>query len=495
MISPLTIQIKKGNTMQTTAKKIAKELKKHKEIKIITHIDADGITSGSIASKALEREGIEYKIEFIKQLDTQVIEKLKDENPELVWFTDLGSGMAEHLNGLNAVITDHHVPSKEKLENIPLKARENLFSFFQALDAVESKKTLIHLNPHLFGINGAIDISGAGCTHLVAKALNIKNTDLASLAIVGAIGDLQDAKECKLVGLNRKILEDGIENNVLEYHIDLRFFGRETRPLFKFLQYANDPVIPGLKNKENCINFLQDLGIRLKEEENWLKWVDLTKDEKQKIASEIFILLLSKGFDRNTVKRMIGEVYILINEEVGTELHDAKEFATLLNSCGRYDKAEVGYNVCLGNRDEWFKRAKNLQQGHKINLVQSLEIVRDMGITKRDYIQYFNGKDKIRDSIIGVVAGMILGSKEINPDLPIFAFAKTDEGVKVSARSVRKLVDKGLDLSVVMKETSDKVGGVGGGHNIAAGATIPDNCEQEFLEIAEKIVKRQIGKY
>lgn len=478
--------------MQNTAKKIAKELKKNNEIKIITHIDADGITSGSIASKSLEREGMEYQIEFVKQLDTKVIEKLKDENPEVVWFTDLGSGMIEHLNGLNVVITDHHVPSKEKLESILLKARENLFTFFEALDAKNSEKSLIQLNPHLFGKNGATDISGAGTAYLVAKALNKKNMDLSALAIVGAIGDLQDSKNCKLVGPNRKILEDGRTTNVIEYHTDLRFFGRETRPLTKFLQYANDPVIPGLKNEEDCITFLEELGIRIKVDEKWLRWVNLTKIEKQKISSEIFMLLLSKGFDRSIVKRMIGEVYILSNEEVGTELHDAKEFATLLNSCGRYDKAEVGYHVCFGDRDKWLKRARNLQKGHRIGLVTSLNFVRDIGVTERDYLQFFNGKDKIRDSIIGVVAGMILGSNEINPNLPIFAFAKTDDGVKVSARSIRKLVDKGLDLSVVMKETSQAVGGGGGGHNIAAGATIPDNCEEEFLEIAEKIVKRQI---
>ena len=60
------------------------------------------------------------------------------------------------------------------------------------------------------------------------------------------------------------------------------------------------------------------------------------------ISSEIVMLLLSKGFGHEIAKRLIGEVYILEKEEEGTELHDSKEFATLLNSCGRYDKAEVG---------------------------------------------------------------------------------------------------------------------------------------------------------
>ena len=34
----------------------------------------------------------------------------------------------------------------------------------------------------------------------------------------------------------------------------------------------------------------------------------------------------------------------------------------------------------------------------------------------------------------------------------------------------------------------------GGGHNIAAGATIPKGKEEEFLEILEKIIKSQLSK-
>jgi len=43
-----------------------------------------------------------------------------------------------------------------------------------------------------------------------------------------------------------------------------------------------------------------------------------------------------------------------------------------------------------------------------------------------------------------------------------------------------------------MKKSSEKVGGVGGGHNIAAGATIPKGKEEEFLTFADKLVKEQL---
>jgi RecJ-like exonuclease len=474
------------------ANELADYIGKLDEVLIVTHIDADGIAAGSIASQALKRKGIEHEVKFVKKLDENEIVKIKNANPKLVWFTDLGSGSLPMLNGLDVVITDHHVPSKTEI------SREDRIDIMKFADAIEGKSdfnTDLQLNPHLYGQDGAYDISGAGVTYLVAKMLDQKNSDLAALAIVGAVGDLQDTKNLRLVGTNREVLEDGKDANVLHWKKDIRYFGRETRPVFKLLQYANDPLIPFLTGKEEaCIDFLKELGIPLKDEENWRRWIDLTQEEKRIISSEIVMLLLSKGFGHEIAKRLIGEVYLLTNEEEGTELRDTKEFATLLNSCGRYEKAEVGYHVCLGDRENWLEKARVLLRGHRRTLVDMLQLIKETGISEMDQIQYFHGHDKIPENIVGTLAGMLLGGEELRSDMPVMGFALTSEGdIKVSARTSRTLVAKGLDLSVVMKESSKSVGGVGGGHNIAAGATIPKGKEEEFLKIANKLVKKQIS--
>jgi len=473
-----------GKLLYKRARVIANEIKKYDEIMIISHIDADGISAAGIASSSLMREGIEHRVQFVKQLDSAVIKNLKNEN-KMVWFTDLGSGNLHELQDLNAVITDHHVPSQK---GIALKDRKDLLTLYNAVET-----NSLHLNPHLFGRDGARDISGAGTAYLVAKALNRKNIDLSALAIVGAVGDLQSIENRRLIGTNRDILNDGKKAGVLSWKIDIQFFGRETRPVFKLLQYANDPLIPKLTgNKENCIDFLLGLGIDLKEGEEWRKWVDLTKTERGRIISAIITILLKKGFGHALAERVLGEVYILQKEEGA--LRAAKEFATLLNSCGRYEKADIGYQICLGDRDEWLKKAESLLLGHRKTLVNSLQFIKEIGITEKRYIQYFHGKDEILDSVIGITASMLLGSGEINQKLPIFAFANTKEGIKVSARSTRSLISKGLDLSIVMKEASKQVGGHGGGHNIAAGATIPYGTEEEFLDTSEEIIRKQLGK-
>jgi len=452
------------------AGELAQIIRKSKEIHIVTHIDADGITAGAIASEALKRAGKDYSVECVKQLDEMVIKKLLDEDHELVWFTDLGSGIASQYPEMQKIITDHH-------------------------ECPGETDASFHLNPHLFGKDGSYEISGAGTTYLVAKTLSHKNKDLAPLAIVGAVGDLQDRRFCQLYGMNTTIFQEGEELGLLEKKKDLRYFGKETRPLAKLLQYASDPSIPGLSGREEaCTAFLQDLSIRLKEGDAWRRWIDLSKDERQTILSALAEMFLTKGFGYKVARQILGETYLLSKEEEGSELHDAKEFATLLNSTARYGQYEVGLQVCLGDREKWLKQARSLLRGHRHNLVEGLQFAKEEKIVKRTYVQYFHAGDGIRDTIIGIVTNMMLNSDEVPSDIPLIGFATTENGdVKVSARTTQAVVDRGVDLSLVMKRAAETVQGIGGGHNIAAGATIPKGKEEEFLERAEREIQHQLS--
>ena len=436
----------------------------------MTHIDADGIAAGAIAFQTLERLDITHSISCVKQLDEVILQRLLDENHELVWFTDLGSSISTEYPDIQKIVTDHHVCSRES--DVPF-----------------------HLNPHLFNLDGSYEISGAGVTYLVSKMIDSKNSDLSALAVVGACGDLQDRRFCRLHGTNRQILEDGRNAGVLQQRMDIRFFGRETRPLAKLLQYSSDPFIPGLSGREDaCVSFLQELNIRLKDGDQWRKWIHLSKEERREIISSIAQMLLSKGFGHQNAKRIIGEIYMLIQEQEGTELHDAKEFATVLNSTARYDQHEVGLKVCLGDRGQWLKKALNLLQGHRHNLVEGLQFARDEKIQKRQYLQFFHAGEGIRDTIIGIVTNMMLHSEDVDNSLPLIGFAyKGKTEVKASARASQALVDQGLDLSKALRKAAKQLNGVGGGHNIAAGATIPKGKEEEFLELVEKEISVQLA--
>ena len=470
--------------MEAVAQQIAERVRDAPMVRIVTHIDTDGITGGAIASEALDRAGIAHEVAFVKKLDEPVITELKRRGTPLVWFIDLGAGMMHALHGLDAVITDHHVPTERE---VPKVLRSDLMRF------AESQDRILMLNPHLEGAGSDV-ASGAGCAYAVARALAPTNRDLAAVAIVGAIGDVQDQEFRRLSGYNRTILQDGIDAGVLRAHIDLRLFGRETRPAYKMLQYASDPWIPRLSgNEDACIAFLLELGIDLKVEEHWRSWSDLDDGEKRRVVTALVAHMLERGCGAKETERLAGETYTLIREPAGSPTRDAKEFGTLVNACGRYDQPEVGYRVCRGDREEFLGQALRLLRGHREYLVESMDAIAEAGINTMDAIQYFHAADRIRDTVVGIAASLALNREGAAKDLPIIAFAAADDGIKVSARTTRDLVARGLDLAAVMQEASKAVGGFGGGHHAAAGATIPAGTEQKFLEIANRIVREQLG--
>ncbi len=450
----------------------AQKIRHCRELLVVSHVDADGLTSAAIICTALERAGMEYEALFFRQLDEAALDQIADSNPDMVIFTDLGSGMIQPIcdRGLPAVVVDHHKPA-------PYQARP-----------------IAHINPHLVGADGALHLSGSGTSFLLARALAgspAGNDDLAALAVVGAVGDLQDMAHGQLTGINRHILEIGSRAGAISFGRDIKLFGRQTRPVYKMLEYSQDPYLPGLSgNEDACIAFLKDTGIRLGGE-RWRRWIDLSQDEKASLVTAIIRKGLRSGLASVKLERLIGEVYVLLSEREGTELRDASEYSTLLNATARYGHAQVGLSVCMGDRNLAFAEAQRLLSQHRQNLVNGLKLVAEKGITSLHGIQYFDAGDSIMDTIVGIVAGMSF--QMADRSRPILAFARTEGGdLKVSARGTQDLVRSGLDLAEALSASARGVGGVGGGHNVAAGATIPAGEQQKFLELVDGVVARQL---
>ncbi len=470
--------------MKEKAKEIAERLLSSSKVHVVSHIDADGIASASIAYSALSRAGVDVSVQFVKQLEERILNSVKEAGHDMIWFTDLGSGQLRNLAGVRCVITDHHEPQGEATG--PLD-RGNILSY--------SNHGIMELNPHRYGIDGSKEISGAGVTYLVAREMG-DNIDLSHLAIVGAVGDMQASADGRLVGSNREILAEGEEAGFVNTNIDAQLYGIESRPLSKVIEYASDPLIPGLSGDQTgSVDFLDDLGIPLKKDGGWRRWYQLEHPEKQKIISALADRILDAGYPASYASSLVGEVYTFPNEEPGTMLHEAKEFSTLLNSCGRYQKGKIGMAVCTGDRGEKLKEAYRLLKGHQKVLVDCMKIVESEGIEEKDFLQYFSGGHKIPETVLGTVAGMILGSGKADRSMPILGFAYTEdgEGMKVSSRATKTLVDSGLDLSEVMSKCSKELGGEGGGHAIAAGAFIPDDKKERFLQLAEDMIKSQLS--
>lgn len=471
----------------SSAQRAGDVLKRCRQVLIASHIDADGISSAAIAQLALGRSGILSSFEFFKKLDGAAIKKVSEQGADRVWFTDLGSGSLSKIEGMKAVVTDHHMPD-------PASGGRSM----RGQTALTDFSTIVQVNPQLHGISGANELSGAGSTFLAALALDSHNIDLAHLAVLGAIGDLQDQKTRRLEGLNRALLSAAIEEGSIEAVEDIRYFGRETRPIHKLLEFSSDPFVPRISgNEEGALGFLLELGIELKEDDRWRTWVDLTSSEKKTIVDALKEQLRESRRKPETIQRLVGEVYVMKKEEKGTPVRDAKEYATLLNACGRHGKADVGLKICAGDRGVAMAEGIVLLRDHRSALSKALTWAKGSGIIRLKNIQFFDAGDEIEETIVGTVAGMLLGSEGADRSAPMVAFAESTEysdtpKVKASSRGTQDLVARGLDLSVAIRKAAEKVGGVGGGHNIAAGATIPADRRDEFLSDLDEIVGSQI---
>lgn len=475
--------------MRQSASKAARALKAASNAVVATHIDADGISAAAIAGTTLERLGINHQTMYFKKLDNAALETLREGSWDIVWFTDLGSGSLSKLEDMNAVITDHHIPEKTASESISA-GQSRLCDF----------SILAHVNPHLNGISGANHLSGAGATFLASIASNEANADLSPLALLGAVGDLQDQKTRRLEGLNREVLSVATGLGLVEADEDIRYFGRETRPVFKMLEYSSDPYLPRITGREQeAISFLLGLGIELKEGDSWRTWAMLSERERQVAIDALKEHLTACGKNDETIMRLTGESYTLLREEAGSPVRDMKEYATLLNACGRHGRAEIGLRICMGDRAAALSEGYSLLRDHRTALSRALEVAKSRGITRMKYIQYFDAEDEIEETIIGTVAGMLLGSNGADRTAPMIAFAESLEPgdrqmMKVSSRGTQDLIAKGMNLSTAIRQAAEEIGGVGGGHNIAAGATIPSDRRSDFLKLLDEIVGSQISR-
>ena len=143
--------------------RITDAVKARKNILVTTHIDCDGITSGSIISKALIRHGAKCTVRTTNEFSEKLVNKMQNETRDLHVVTDLGGGFGTLLDEKlsdNWMVLDHHEISEDEKDNERV------------------------INAWRFGIDGGVEICAGGMAYLAAKALGDENEDLSKVAVV-----------------------------------------------------------------------------------------------------------------------------------------------------------------------------------------------------------------------------------------------------------------------------------------------------------------------
>jgi len=449
---------------------IASHIKQDNVIRIISHNDADGLSAAGVLANAIKEEGGQFHTTIFPRLKPENVKELALERYKLFIFSDMGSACLKLLNNFksNVVIADHHQPAD-----------------------VETNDNIVHVNPHLFGIDGSREISGAGTAYLTIRELGtdsenkdeVSNNEinkssnkkhLAPLALAGAFGDMQATNG--FTGVNELIVEDGKEFGNLEIHEDLKIVSKATEPLYKSIAYTLNPALPGLTGDlEESMGFLEKMGLSY-----GIKFTDLEDEEKDVLKDELIKLNPD----------IFGDVYSIIPEN--KVLRDLEEYSYILDACGKNKKPGLALSIALGERDQALDAALNLQKKYRDQLMKGMEWIKREGSNEMDFIQYIYSEDKVLKSVMGTISSVAMASKLLNDDKPILSMARMHKDVKVSGRTTVDLVKKGVDLGKALHDSSLSFGGQGGGHDIAAGAMIPYKEMDNFLNLVNDMVQHQI---
>jgi RecJ-like exonuclease len=442
-----------NNKIKQAASRIISSPEEH-IIRIVSHYDADGIASAGILCNALLRAHKNFHISNIRTLNDKKIEQLSKEQNDLTIFLDMGSGQIEQIEKIKSkiIILDHHLTTKKS----------------------GISDNILQINPRLVGINGTYEACASTLAYLLAEAIDPKNADLISIAVAGIIGDKQHLHGLK--GLNKEIVDQGIAKGHIRKEQGIIFTKRVPREMLM----ESEPFIRGISGRREKIDeFLATIGT----DGDFV--LNNINDEKARILlSSLLVKLLKQGVQPETVEDFICEKYILGNfDDI-----DAAELTRLLDASGRMDNSSIGIAICLRNNDA-LKAAATLADAFKHKMMKALINLEKENTRSKKAIQYFYEDDA---ALAGHVAGIAMPYL-FDQEKPTIALSRSKNDIKVSLRGTNRLISKGLDLATAAKESAESVGGVGGGHPIAAGATVPKDKETQFLDAMDVIVSKQLS--
>ena len=435
------------------AEPAARKIKEYDgKIRLIGQYDADGINATAIAHEILSRLDKDFEYEILKQLYEEDIERIAQEDEELIFFVDIGSGQSdlieEHLE-CEVIISDHHEPALEQEDN---------------------PENIQHLNPHYLGFDGGESISAAGVTYLLGKTVSSENRDLVPYALIGATGDVQK-QEGEFLGLNEQIAEEAVEEGHVERRKGLDLYGRTTKPLQKSLMYTTDPHLEGVSNSESgAIQLVKSAGIDVREGGEFRTLADLEPEEEQSLIHK----MITQGFP---VQQLLNDIYTLENG------YEIDEFSTIINACGRLGEPRKGVKILLENDLELAEKMST-RYGRRIS--SALRYVEDNRendeVVYEEGIGVIDGGSKISEDFIGTVTTISMSNGFFSSPVVMGVAEAEKDKLKVSSRASKEVVEAGLNLGDVIGEICEELDGEGGGHNIAAGAKIPEENKQEFIE-------------
>lgn len=400
----------------------------------------------------LMRKGLNFQATITHSLDSEFIAGIKSTVDTI--FCDMGSGQIDGLERLSKRLGKH-------------------ITIFDHHTVLRDSDIVTQVNTHLAGIDGTYECSASTLLFLFSTWLDETNWNLIDLALAGTVGDKQHLSGLK--GQNRMVADEGLRRGFVETSRDIDL---EDGSLFSVLTETCDPFLRDVSGRENEVKKMLH-RFKLPWDKNLS---ELSSEEKRAFTSMLVLKLLRQGVRKEAIEEIVTERFWLKQRGMS-----ANTLSNYINALGRMERTADGLALCFGSPGALETAKQTRIEYRKLVRVGLLKLEKE-GCGKLKSLLYFYSPDP---SIAGAHAALCL-TYLTDSERPIIALSQLDKITRVSARGNSHLVGKGLDLASGCSLASQPLDGYGGGHRIAAGATIPRGKEMEFLNALDEIVEKQL---
>jgi single-stranded-DNA-specific exonuclease len=425
--------------------------------RVIYHYDADGIASASSAVRAFGRLGYPVQLTPLIGVEREKMQALLASTRGPVLIVDTGAAWLDlyPAHPFPVVVLDHHTyPSAPHPPELP--------------------PHVAFVNPLDWGVNGMRELCAATLTWLFTVFLDPLNWDNAPWGLSGAIGDRQHVGGFH--GLNGTLVDEAVRRSLVVRRPGVALLGPSVGAA---LATSIDPYFRGLSGRRPAVDaFLRDLGI-----DPGTPPADLLPEASRRLVGALRGRLEKDG--------VLPEFVAMVDQErwyLPSLRRDAEELSNLQSATGRAGTPSVGVSMALGDGTA-FERATAEETRWRQGILQALVRLEEEGVNERTALRWFESRET---PLAGTQAGMAMNYL-LPPDKPVIVFSGGGSGpLKLSGRGTQRLVAQGLDLSDALRRAAAAVGGEGGGHKVASGATIPAGTRDRFLDEADRILTTQL---
>jgi RecJ-like exonuclease len=409
-------------------------------VRVVGDDDCDGVTSAFIVSKVLERAGYEVQIKVMPiHSDEDVDVAFKDPLDACV-VLDSGSSQIERIDSfaVPTLILDHH----RTHENRP----QNTFE----------------VNPRMVGGDKVEHVSTSVLAGLFAVAVG-DHWDLSFAGVAGGVSDRQHLGGFR--GLLGYLADGAAMNGVLNRSPGLTLVGATVE---EAIVESIDPYFEHYSGKPEAVKaLLKRHDINPKDSP-----VVVTGEKGMRLAKELTTGLAQRGVVTERMYPLYDERFLLKHPSGAGTVFQLAQWMEAATAEKNHDAALK----CLEGEPRAAAAIKQLQKKRVQRILTETERLRN---DTRDLpnLRYAETRDGANT---GVYAHILL-TFIFGDDKPFLIVSKLGDLAKCSARGSPKLYGAGVDLSIGMSQAAQKVGGHGGGHPGASGATVPYAKRDEFL--------------